>query len=296
MSTTRILIRQGEAIYRFLRLETSPDGSLICFLDRDARPKTGGFRIDHTGILERHENRSEKPLPYGRFSIHTTGQVHRYVDGQRADTIHIEPLYQLSKITWIGFFSVPCPSRLDSFDEQKHRSDIEAPLEIPEDVSERLTFLLEIGPKPQNPSTYGVSLQYEIYSFVVRLDSSAIFPAELKDHFIHGMPSSGPFESRQVEGADAELGFYQRIHGSGAFVFREDKGGAYIAMASVPMARAPNLTILFDRPDLHIETIPFEAPTQPTHKVRFWICNKGGRNKTEDLRRHIKSLALNARL
>lgn len=296
MSTTRILIAQGGLTYRFLRLETSPDGSLICFLDRDARPKTGGFRADSSGLLERYDSNSDKPLPYGRFSIHTTGQVHRYVDGRRADTIHIEPLYQLTRLTWIGFFSIPRPERLDLLDPKRDTSDAEATLEIPDDVSERLTFLLEIGPKPQNPSTYGVALNYEIYSVVIRLDAPATWANELADHFIHGIPTSGSFSSLQIDKANAELKFHQSVNGPGLSIFREDKGGAYIAMASAPKARVPSLTILFDRRELYIEIIPFDVTTQPTHKLKFWICDKGGRNKTQDLREHIVSVQLDARL
>jgi hypothetical protein len=108
------------------------------------------------------------------------------------------------------------------------------------------------------------------------------------------MPASGPFEARQLDRASAELGFYQSVHGKGGFVFREDTGGAYIAMAAVPMMRAPTLRIGFNRPDLSIEAIPYTPPNQPTHKVRFWIRDKGGRNRADDLRRHIVSVELDA--
>jgi hypothetical protein len=115
------------------------------------------------------------------------------------------------------------------------------------------------------------------------------------DHFVHGMPSVGPFEQRQTDRVSAELGFYQRIHGRGAFIFREE-GGAYVAMAIVPMVKPPKLTIGFDRPDLRLELIPYDLGKDPPHKVRFWICDKGGRNRIEDLRRHIRSVELDARL
>jgi len=62
------------------------------------------------------------------------------------------------------------------------------------------------------------------------------------------------------------------------------------------MRTAPKLKIGFDRDDLKIEIIPFEPLVEPTHKVRFWICDKGGRNKKDDLRQHIKSIELNAEL
>jgi hypothetical protein len=296
MSTARVLIKQGTTIYRFLRFETSPDGSLIAFLDRDPRPNVGGMVMGKDGVFLPIQQSTDRPLPYGRFSVHTTGEVHRYADGQRIDTIHIEPLPKLTKLTWIGFFSIPRPARLDVFDDKRDRHDTAATLEFPDGISERLTFFLEIGPKPQQSSTYGAAFDYELYSVVARLEAPGVWPPELVDHFIHGMPASGPFGSRQIDKATAELEFYQRIHGRTALVFREDKGGAYVAMAMVPMARAPNLLIGFNRPDLSIEIIPYETPTRPTHKVRFWIRDKGGRNKTEDLRKHIVSIELDARL
>jgi hypothetical protein len=293
MSTARVLIKQGAIVYRFLCFETSPDGSLIAFLDRDARPKHGSKTIGKDGVFVPVQNVTDRPLPYGRFSIHTTGEVHRYVHGKRAGTIHIEPLHRLTKLVWIGFFSIPRPTRLDLFDERRDRHDMAGTLEIPEEVSERLTFVLEIGPKPQEPSTYGLALHYELYSVVIRLEAPGIWPPEVLDHFIHGMPTSGSFRTRQIDKASAELEFYQRIHGRSAFIFRADKGGAYIAMALVPMARAPALKIGFNRPDLSIEINPYETPTQPNHKVRFWIRDKGGRNYTDDLRKHIISVELN---
>jgi len=283
MSTARILIKQGTIVYRFLRFEAATDGSLIAFLDRDARSKIGSMEMSKDGVFAAVQNTTDKRLPSGRFSIHTTGEVHHYARGQRTDTIHIEPLHKLTKLAWIGFFSVPRPARLDLFDENRQRHHIAATLDVPEEVSERLTFVMEIGPKLQEPSTYGVALHYELYSVVVRLEPSGPWPTELTDHFIHGMPASGPFEARQIDRASAELGFYQSIHGQTAFIFREDAGGAYIAMAAVPMVKAPTLTIRFNRPDLSIETIPYTTSFQPTHKVRFWIRDKGGRNKAKQM-------------
>jgi hypothetical protein len=67
-------------------------------------------------------------------------------------------------------------------------------------------------------------------------------------------------------------------------------------LAAVPMRVSPKLDIRFDREDLKVEQIDFNKATQPRHKVRFWICDKGGRNRLEDLRRHIVSVALGADL
>jgi hypothetical protein len=300
MPTTRVLIRQGDVVYRFMRLETSSDGSLIVLVDRDPRSKRGGY--NWTFDLSSYETSTpvpvdpanDRPLPSSRFSVHTTGVIHRYAEGVRQGTMQIEALHNLTKLWTFGMVSIPSVSRLDLLEVSKHRHDGTAILEIPENVSERITFLIEIGPSPQQPQSFGVGLNYELYSLVARVVPNPNFPAEIKaEHFVAAMSDAGT--QGPIDKALAELSYYQRIHGNTAFVFREDKGGAYIAMAIVPMAKPPKLTITFNRPDLKIEIIPFEG-RPPTHKVRFWICDKGGRNRTEDLRKFISSVELNAEL
>jgi hypothetical protein len=206
-------------------------------------------------------------------------------------------LYALTKLTGIGIVSIPRPSRLDLFNKTKHRHDTEAVLSIPEDISERITFVIELGPKPQEPQSFGVGLNYELYSVVIRVAPNPNFPSEVSEHFIAAMGDTGL--QSQVDKAAAEIEFYQRTHGRGPFIFREDKGGAYVAMAIAPivespMAETPKLIISFRRTDLQIEIIPFEKGKEPGHKVRFWICDKRGRNKTEDLRQYITSVELGA--
>jgi hypothetical protein len=296
MPTARVLIKQGSTVYRFMRFDTSADGSLLAFLDRDPCSHRGGYSTNEEGIFVPDEDVSGLPLPSCKFSIHTTGEIHRYAGGDRKSTIHIEPLYALTKVAVVGFISIPRPSRLDPFVESKHRHDAVAILNIPEDVSERISFAVELSPAPQQPITYGVALNYEIYSAIVRVMPTGNIAPELAEHFIHGMPRAGQFDKRQIDKANAELAFYQRIHGRTPIVFREDRGGAYVLLAVVPMRTAPKLKIGFDRDDLKIEIIPFEPLVEPTHKVRFWICDKGGRNKKDDLRQHIKSIELNAEL
>jgi hypothetical protein len=300
MSTARILIKQGDIVYRLMRFETSSDGSLIILVDRDARSKRGSMNgsfnplSNERIIFSPNEDTHDGPLPSFRFSAHTTGVIHRYADGLRKGTIQIEPLYALTKLTGIGIVSIPRVSRLDLFDESKHRHDVEAALEIPENVLERITFVIEIGPKPQEPQSFGVGLNYELYSVVIRIVPNPNFPSEVSEHFVAAMGDTGL--QGQIDKASAELEFYRRVHGRGAFIFREDRGGAYVAMAAVPMVKSPELTIAFKRPDLRVEIIPFEEGKEPTHKVRFWICDKGGRNKTEDLRQYITSVELNAEI
>jgi hypothetical protein len=297
VTTTRVLLKQGALTYRFLRLETSSDGSLIVIVDRDARPKigslTGGGNAGEVFTFVPSNIQTDEPLPSGRFSIHTTGEIHRYSAGHREGTIYIEPLHALTRTSLFGIVSIPRPARLDLLDEVRDGHDVAAFMEIPDHVSERISFVLEIGPGLQEPQTYGVCLNYELYSVVVRVvpDLLQLAP-ELSEHFIYAMPGEGQFGQRQIDRANAELKFYQRIHGTRMLIFREDRGGAYTAMAIVPMSKPPNLKIGFNRPDLGIELIPYEIGK--VHKVRFWICDRGGRNKTDDLRKHIVSAELDA--
>lgn len=271
MSVARILLKQGDTVYRFLKFQATPDGSLLVFLDRDA-------------------------VPGAKFSIHTTGEVHRYAGGRRQSTIFIEPLHALTKLSSIGFSSIPRISRLDKFDANKHHQDTIAILDFPEGVSERVTFFLEVAPRPSPAlETFGISLNYELYSAIIRLGTSPGLSAAMADHFAHGMPSSGEFEKRQIDKASAELAFHQRIHGRGLIVFRE-ASGAYVLLTMQPMFRPPGLKMAFNRDGLSIESIPFEQGPDPKHKVRFLICDKGGRNRKDDLRGHIASIELSAEL
>jgi hypothetical protein len=114
MSTARVLIKQGNSTYRFLRLETSSDGSLVVIVDRDPRPKGGSFELNSKDglIVPAHTDNPDQLLPSGRFSIHTTGIVHRHGGGDRKNTIQIEPLHSLTKVSLIGFVSFPQISRL----------------------------------------------------------------------------------------------------------------------------------------------------------------------------------------
>jgi len=285
LDLARVLVKQATKMYRLLGAETKPDGSLVVFLDRDPRPLQVTSDASSTG----------KPLPYARFTIHTSGAIHRYDAGKRKQTIYVEPLYSLTRTHQIGIISTPRLSRLDELDRNKHTHDIEDSLEF-EDVSERINFLIEIGPKGTRPKTYGVVLDREVYSTVVRPVSSPIEIPDIRvDHFISMMPSAGLFDAAQTDPANAELAFYRAVHGNAHVIFREGSG-AYVINATVPMRIPPKLKVTFNRNDLRIEQIDFDYYHQPSHKVRFWICDKGGRNKKDDFRSHITSIELDSRL
>jgi len=296
MQTARILLKQGDLLYRFMRFESSSDGSIIAIVDRDPRSKRGGAELGRDGNFEPLNDASDKALPSTRFSIHTTGIVHRHHAGKRVSTHRIQPIYALTKVSLIGFVSIPRIQRLDPFDATKDQHTVAACLEFPDPSEDRISFGLEIGPKPQTPATFGAALNYEVYSIMVRLVPPPVcVPPHMSDHFIYGgIQVDGKVEPL-VDKARAELNFYQQVHGAHIPPFR-DAEGAYIFLAAVRMAKAPELIVSFDRPDLSIEAIPFPGGLQPTHKVRFWICDKGGRNKTADLRKHITSIELRAEL
>jgi hypothetical protein len=295
VSVTRVLLKQGGKTYRFLKFEPSADGSLLAFSDRDPRPQNGSMSMAEDGTFVVDEVKADKTVSSAKFSIHTTGEVRHYAGGQHKRTIYIEPLHGLTKLGSVGFVSIPRVALLDEFDEAKHQSDTMPILEIPDGVSERMTFGIEIGPTPQRPATEGVALNYELYSAVVRLIPSPALAPEMANHFVHGIPLKGQFDKRQTDKATAEIAFHQRIHGQGLLIFREDSG-AYVVLTMVPMHRTPELKMTFGREDLRVELIPYNQGTEPSHKVRFWICDKGGRSKSQDLRNHIKSVELNARL
>jgi hypothetical protein len=143
MSVARILIKQGDAAFRLLKLEARPDGSLLIFLDRDPTPLRGAMSLRGDGEFSTpavfaDEN---KFVPHAKISCHTTGEIHYYPNGKRENTFYIEPLSRLSKSTTIAFFSIPRVSKLDRYDEAEHRHDVATVLDVPLDVAERITFV-----------------------------------------------------------------------------------------------------------------------------------------------------------
>lgn len=295
MHTARILIKQGNNTYRFMRFESSSDGSILVFMDRDPRSKIGSMKSDKDGVLVPDGDATDKTLPSTRFSIHTTGIVNRHSAGRKVSTHRIEPLYALTSAWFIGIISIPSITRLDLFDQIKHRHSAAACLEFPENLTERITFEIGIGPKPQTPQSFGVAFNYEIYSLIVQVSAPLPIKSELENHFVYGGLQATGEEKFAVDKAAAELNFYHTAHGPNLPPFRE-ADGSYIVLAAVPMARTPDLVVKFNRPELSAEAIPFTDGSAPTHKVRFWICDKGGRNKKNDLRGHITSIELHAEL
>lgn len=296
MSSTRILLKHDGIVYRFIRLEARPDGSLVVLIDRDPGIKNGS-QIFKDGAWHPNNTQVGKVLPRGKFSCHTTGQINRYNGRDLRGKFFIEPLHLLTKASLIGFYSIPNPTRLNLYDDTIHGKNIDviSIIEIPSEISERITFALEIMPlNAPTPNTYFVKASYEIYAFIARLDNIAV-PSELADHFIEGAPSTGEFENRQIGIPEAELGFHAAKNNGNDPIYRE-RNGVYVILTSVPMRIPPKLTIKFAIPELSAEQIFFQIDTQPTHKVQFWIKDKGGRNKTIDYRKQIISAFFDSEL
>jgi hypothetical protein len=102
--------------------------------------------------------------------------------------------------------------------------DVSATIEFPEETDERISFEIEIGPNPPTPTTVGLSLNYELYSAVIRVVPMPFStPPEFDQHFLSSSPINGKFENRQIDQATAELEFYQTIS-KGDAIFRGNDG------------------------------------------------------------------------
>lgn len=291
MSTARVILRQNGRQFRLLRFETMADGSIAVLVDRDPDVKRGGLRFDGTA-LEADPHRDGEIAPHGKFSCHVTGQINRWASGVRKHTHFVEPLTRLTLVHQVGVYSIPTVTRLNPFNSNSHGSDTTGELEVPDEITGRLNFAIEIAPKGHTAMpSYGVSLGYELYSLVVRFIEFGT-PEAMKDHFVEASPVAGHFAEKQMGIPEAEIEFYRTAYPGVPPVFRED-GGAYVVMAAVPMRVPPKLLVEFARSDLTAEQISIDG-SLPTHKVKFWIRDKGGRNKNDDLRPAITSIALDA--
>lgn len=294
MTTTRIIFEQDGKLFRFLKFEALADGSLLIVIDRDPTPKKGGLRL-RNGTIEPSLEGSGKVLHHGRFTCHTTGQINRHIGGVAApEIIYGEPLFDLSQPQGVGFYSVPEITKLDQISpENLEGTDFK--INIPGDVNGRLTSAFKLLPNDYSATQLeGVCLRYELYTLhIAPFDFCP--PEEMREHFIVGSPSVGSSDHRQIDIPNAELSFYKKVFRDGKPIFRE-RSGAYVLLAEVPIRVPPELKIKFDSPKFSAEQIEFDGKTPTTHKVRFWIKDKGGRNKSDDLREHIVSVVLNAEL
>ncbi|WP_439925283.1 hypothetical protein [Nitrobacter sp. JJSN] len=293
MSFTMLTVKRGDSRFRLLRFDARPDGSIVVLVDRDPSPKTAAKRLGTDGVIVDDVSRTDQVTEHGKVSCHTTGQVNRYASGEFADKIIIEPLHQLTRTWPVLYYSVPAFDRLDPCNGRK-TFDAEVVLEFPAEVTERVTFMIQLVPKDAVPTSFGARLQYEVYSVLVEVVPESV-PPELQQHFIEASLAKSPIEKRHVGIAESELAFHSAVHGPGMKVFRET-GGAYVILATVPKRVPPRLQVHFSRAGLEAEQIPPEGNAPVTHKVKFWIRDKGGRSRKDDLRKFIASIALDARL
>jgi hypothetical protein len=225
MSTTRMLVKHGDTVYRFLRFDARPDVSLLLFLDRDPSPPTEARTLSATEnrFVSSSQAEINTPLPHAKISCHTTGEIRYYEGGILQTTFHTDPLFKLANRQTIAFFSIPRPRRLDTYDSAQHASDALATLDVPQEIDERMTFAIDSAPaSTELPITYGIALKYEAYSVGVRLLPAppVAIPSDLRDHFLHGVLRPDKSTSRAIDKATAELEFHRTVHGTGPIIFR----------------------------------------------------------------------------
>lgn len=292
MATSRILVSHNNLLYRFLLLEQSSDGGVIVAVDRDKSVSTDGRALVDGKFVPAQSWRNAT-IAHARWTVHTSGIIN-YRHAKKAPTTQrIEPLYALTKNWLIGWVSVPKPSRLTSLGQSREQ-EVQGVITLPTAFTNRFTIGILVC--PGSPSfeegTWWVALNFETYSIAFTSVPLPIeIPPDMSEHFVYGGIGLAPDALKGVGAAEAEIKFYERTHGPGPKVFRE-VSGAYVVLTDVEMASPPTLHVTFSRDDLSFEIIRSEK--QPSHKVRFWILDKGGRNKVDDLRPHIVLVELEA--
>lgn len=295
MKTSRILINQNGVDYRFLRFERSSDGSIMVIVDRDSSPGIDVRRSFSDGRFLPTSNPDGKREPHARWTVHTSGIVNYRQASESPRTQRIQPLYELTQNWLIGWVSIPAVSRLTPLDHSRTHL-VQGTIDVPHNFNERITLGILVCPSPpvSEISEYWLALNFETYSIVVTpVPLPFDIGPDISEHFIYCSvaPQTDSFPGVGV--AEAELKFYQKVHGHGVKVFHQEDG-SYVVLAPREMVKPPTLKVGFDRDDLRIELIHSQKSLR--HKVRFWICDKGGRNKTDDLHKHIVSMEFDSRL
>ena len=296
MSLARVGLKQDGVVYRFLALEAKGDGSIYIWLDQNPRNTNGSLESNEQGELVPILMDKNEKLPYPKLSVHTTGTVNFHTQGRKRSSFFLEPLFALTKISTIGFFSIPSISRLDKLDCVRSTQNSLTLIDFEDSLKGRVTFEVSIGSKSILPDFPCLALTYELYSvFLSQIDNFSV-PDNASEHFVCCAPKVADFHFPLIDKENAELKFNQCLHGEGIKVFWNRANGEYTVMATRPMRAAPNLTIVFDKDDLTAEVISIQGTSAPSHKVKFWIRDKGGRNKKNDLRKHIIEFALESEL
>lgn len=247
------------------------------------------------GVIKPDSYGEGKELDKGKFTCHTTGQINRHIDGAaKPEIIYGEPLFDLTQPQVVGFYSIPRVTKLDKFSPNPSK-DFVGTIDISNDADGRFSFLITLLPNDYLPSPRdSIQLIYELYTLQIS-PYDQLVPDEMQNHFIVGSPNIGSSDHRRIDIPSAELSFYKKVLCGGTPIFRE-RCGSYLMLAEVSMRVPPVLTVKFDSPKFYAEQIDITGSAPITHKVRFWIKDKGGRSKKEDLRKHILSVMLDAEI
>lgn len=293
-SVTRVLIHHEGSLYRFLKIDALSDGSLLLLLDRARSPKIGAQKLVGEVLVDDEKDDGEVK-DHAKITLHTTGRINYNEYGERQSVFYIDPLYKLPKTTDIALFSIPALSRLETA-SLNSLSPNGVTIDMPSEAIGRVTFSVGIGPASEPDSDiFGVVLRYEHYKLVIQLVPSG--PLEVVgERFCTVVRSGGEgrLQQQAIKQDQAELDFYQHMAAAGPLIFRE-RQGTYVALTAVPMRIHPKIAVEFTRPELGFEQIGYEKTQEITHKVRFWITDRGGRNKSDDLRAYIKNIIFDSR-
>src|SRR5690606_7737157 len=102
--SAEIFLKQGEAIYRFLRVAQHNDGSLYVTLLRQHNRREGAaIWDDAAGAFVPDPEAQDGPR---RFSYHTTGRVN-YGSVIRTEPRFFEPLFDVTQRNTFAAISVP---------------------------------------------------------------------------------------------------------------------------------------------------------------------------------------------
>jgi hypothetical protein len=231
---------------------------------------------------------------HAKFSFHTTGIVNYYPYRKKLQSrTRIKRLLDLTEFVPVAIYSVPSLERLD---QRRDHALPAVAIDCRDYTAGRITFIIEMGPAIIPPNRDSVVFQLNhrnIYSAVIRLASHPQGSAEISEHFIIGLFGESYPDASEDEIISAEIEFNERAYPEGPPIFRKGDG-SYFIIGRGRMRTAPKLIVKFDRDDLRSEVIPISG--EPTHKVNFWILDRGGRNKRDDLRPHILNLFFDARM
>lgn len=247
----KVLIKQNNKYYYLFNLElSSSDGSLyISFPRKGINYEYNKVDIKEDGLINISPKRVQIPKTKS-ISYHTSGFIHY----KNLDTegIYGEPIFEITRLFTFIHYSVPKISLLDEYLENIANNDyiIEAPVW----ADLRNNFSISIAPENSEVKTvasFGIIFK-NLCSILVFINNIVItIPKNIKQHFVHLMPSEGLFNEQKYPQSDSQLFFHQKINNvQDVIIYRPNGEGVYKMFFAVPMRIAPKVKIQFSDPKL----------------------------------------------